>query len=110
MQLPSSQFTAVDWSQIEPTVHPGDQGEAIWRTLQVGDMRLRRVDYSPGYLADHWCNRGHVIFVLDGELVSHLSDGRSVTLTPGMSYHVSDLGDASHRSSTTIGAKLFIVD
>ena len=110
MQLPDSPFTAVDWSRIEPTVHPGERGEATWRTLNVGDMRLRRVDYSPGYLADHWCDRGHVIFVLEGELVSELKDGRATTLTAGMSYHVSDFGDRAHRSSTSVGAKLFIVD
>jgi hypothetical protein len=110
MQLPTSPFTAVDWSSIEPTVHPGETGEATWRTLQVGDMRLRRVDYSPGYLADHWCDRGHVIFVLEGELVSELKDGRVTTLTAGMSYHVSDFGDPAHRSSTASGAQLFIVD
>ena len=110
MQLPASPFTAVDWSQVEPTVHPGERGEATWRTLKVGDMRLRRVDYSPGYLADHWCDRGHVIFVLEGELVSELKDGRTTRLTAGMSYHVSDFGDPAHRSSTSVGAKLFIVD
>lgn len=110
MQLPASPFTAVDWSQLEPTVHPGERGEATWRTLNVGDMRLRRVDYSPGYLADHWCDRGHVILVLEGELVSELKDGRTAILTAGMSYHVSDFGDPAHRSSTSVGAKLFIVD
>ncbi len=110
MKLPDSPFTAVDWSAIEPAVHPGDTGTATWRTINVGDMRIRRVDYSPGYFADHWCDRGHVIFVLEGELVSELKDGRKTTLTAGMSYHVSDFGDPAHRSSTSVGAKLFIVD
>jgi hypothetical protein len=110
MQLPVSPFTAVDWSRIEPTVHPGERGEATWRTFNVGDMRVRRVDYSPGYLADHWCDRGHVIFVLEGELVSELKNGDTTILTAGMSYHVSDFGDAPHRSSTSVGAKLFVVD
>ncbi len=110
MQLPACAFTAMDWSDVTPVAHPGETGEATWRTVQVGDMRIRRVDYSPGYLADHWCDRGHVIFVLEGELTSELKDGRSTTLTAGMSYHVSDFGDAAHRSSTRVGAKLFIVD
>jgi hypothetical protein len=110
MQLPASTFTAVDWDAIAPTLHPGETGQAEWRTLSMGDMRLRRVDYSPGYLADHWCDRGHVIFVLEGELTSELKDGRTTTLTAGMSYHVSDFGDPAHRSSTSVGAKLFIVD
>ncbi|HWU12590.1 MAG TPA: DHCW motif cupin fold protein [Caulobacter sp.] len=110
MQLPACAFTAMDWSNVTPTLHPGETGQAEWRTVQVGDLRIRRVDYSPGYLADHWCDRGHVIFVLEGELTSELKDGRTTTLTAGMSYHVSDFGDAAHRSSTTVGAKLFIVD
>ena len=110
MKLPDMPFTVTDWSKIEPTVHPGETGEAIWRSFQSGDLRVRLVEYSPGYLADHWCDRGHVLFVLDGAIVSELKDGSKVTLTPGMSYQVSDFGDAAHRSSTAIGAKLFIVD
>ena len=38
------------------------------------------------------------------------TNGRKVKLMPGMSYQVSDHGDAAHRSSTRTGAKLFIVD
>ena len=87
-----------------------DAGEATWRTLNIGDLRVRMVEYSPGYLADHWCDRGHVLLVLEGELDTELRDGRRFTLTPGMSYRVSDFGDAAHRSSTRTGAKLFIVD
>lgn len=68
------------------------------------------VEYSPGYLADHWCDRGHVLLVLEGELDTELKDGRVFTLKPGTSYQVSDFGDAAHRSRTTAGAKLFIVD
>ncbi|MDB5676394.1 MAG: hypothetical protein JWM65_3376 [Sphingomonas bacterium] len=89
---------------------PGETGEATWRSFTIGDLRVRIVDYSPGYLADHWCDRGHVLFVLEGELVSELRDGRTFTLSAGMSYQVSDFGDAAHRSSTATGAKLFIVD
>lgn len=99
-----------DWSKVEPTVHPGEIGEAIWRSFAVGDLRVRVVEYSPGYLADHWCDRGHVLMVLEGELISELSDGRKFKLTHGQSYQVSDFGDAAHRSSTTTGVKLFIVD
>ncbi len=110
MKIPELSFTTTDWDAVEPTVHPGETGEALWRTLEVGDIRIRVVDYSPGYLADHWCDRGHILYVLEGELISELKDGRSVTLTPGMSYQVSDFGDAPHRSRTPKGAKLFIVD
>ncbi|MGY3036678.1 hypothetical protein ACVIIV_005848 [Bradyrhizobium sp. USDA 4354] len=110
MKLPTSPFTVTDWSQIEATTHPGGIGEAKWRTLNIGDLRVRMVEYSPGYLADHWCDRGHVLYVLNGELDSELRDGRKFKLTAGMSYQVSDFGDAAHRSSTTTGATLFIVD
>lgn len=110
MKIPDLPFTTTDWSTVPPTEHPGETGKAIWRTFEAGDLRVRMVEYTPGYLADHWCDRGHVLFVLEGELHSELKDGRSVTLKPGMSYQVSDFGDAPHRSSTEKGAKLFIVD
>lgn len=110
MQIPALPFTTTDWSEIEPTVHPGETGQARWRTLNVGDLRVRMVDYTANYLADHWCERGHVLLVLDGELETELRDGRRYTLTAGQSYQVSDFGDAAHRNSTRTGARLFIVD
>lgn len=72
-------------------------------------MRIRKVEYSPGYVADHWCTRGHVVLVLEGEMFTELQDGRRIRLTQGMSYHVAD-GAEAHRSSTAVGTKLFIVD
>ena len=110
MIIPPVPFTSIDWSELPPTRHAGERGEAIWRTIELAGLRIRMVDYSPGYLADHWCERGHVLLVLEGALVSELADGRCFTLTAGMSYHVSDDGDSPHRSSTSTGAKLFIVD
>ena len=110
MKIPALPFTITDWSAVAETRHSGETGEAIWRTLEIGDLRVRQVEYSPGYLADHWCDRGHVLYVLEGELETELKDGRRFTLRPGMSYQVSDFGDAPHRSSTRTGAKLFIVD
>ncbi len=110
MKIPEFPFTVTDWSQVAPTMHPGETGQALWRTLNIGDLRVRMVEYSPGYLADHWCDRGHVLFVVAGELETELRDGRRFTLKPGMSYQVSDFGDAAHRSSTKGGATLFIVD
>ena len=110
MKIPTLPFTLTDWSKVEPTEHPGETGKAFWRTLNIGDLRVRMVEYTAGYLADHWCDRGHVLYVLEGELVTELQDGRTFTLTPGMSYQVSDHGDAAHRSTTKVGAKLFIVD
>jgi hypothetical protein len=110
MQIPTLPFTVTDWNRLDATRHPGEKGDAFWRTLINGHLRVRMVEYTPGYVADHWCDRGHVLLVLEGELLTELRDGRSFTLRPGMSYQVSDFGDAAHRSSTTRGAKLFIVD
>ena len=110
MKIPALPFTVTDWAAVSPSVHPGETGQATWRMLNIGDLRVRMVEYSPGYLADHWCDRGHVLYVLEGELDTELRDGRKFTLKPGMSYQVSDHGDAAHRSSTQTGAKLFIVD
>ncbi|MBT5413840.1 MAG: DHCW motif cupin fold protein [Rhodospirillaceae bacterium] len=110
MKLPEQAFMTTDWSKVPVTEHPGETGKALWRTIEMGDIRIRMVEYSPGYLADHWCDRGHILLVLEGEMVSELKDGRRFTLTPGMSYQVSDFGDSPHRSVTETGAKLFIVD
>ncbi|BBC00807.1 hypothetical protein ABIF38_007156 [Bradyrhizobium japonicum] len=110
MKIPTLPFTVTDWNKLEPSVHPGETGQALWRTLNIGELRVRMVEYSPGYLADHWCDRGHVLYVVTGELDTELRDGRKFTLKPGMSYQVSDFGDAAHRSSTKTGATLFIVD
>jgi len=110
MQIPALPFTVTDWAKVPVTVHPGESGEARWRTFAIGDLRVRRVEYSPGYLADHWCDRGHVLYVLAGELETELRDGRRFLLKPGMSYQVSNHGDAAHRSATKTGATLFIVD
>ena len=110
MKLESLPFTLTDWKDVPITRHGGETGYAEWRTVMFGETRVRMVDYSPAYLADHWCDRGHILLVLRGELDIELSDGRSVRLLPGMSYQVSDFGDAAHRSSSGPGATVFIVD
>ncbi|CRM07545.1 MULTISPECIES: DHCW motif cupin fold protein [unclassified Pseudomonas] len=109
MELTAVPFGITDWSTVEPELHPGVSGSASWRTCHFGTTRVRRVEYSPGYLADHWCTRGHVLLCLEGELHTELEDGRRFTLTAGMSYQVGNDMEA-HRSSTSVGAKLFIVD
>src|SRR4030042_5618078 len=109
MQMSSIPFGTTDWSKIERTEHKGASGMAYWRTQQFGSIRVRMVEYTPGYLADHWCVKGHILLCTDGELDTELEDGRRFKLSPGMSYQVADNGEA-HRSSTSVGAQLFIVD
>jgi hypothetical protein len=109
MQMSGIPFGTTDWATVETTQHAGDAGFATWRTRQFGNIRVRLIDYSPGYVADHWCSKGHILFCVDGELTTELADGRSFTLKPGMSYQVADETDA-HRSHTVAGARLFIVD
>jgi len=109
MLLTGIPFGTTDWTSIEPTIHPGEAGAAFWRTCQFGEVRVRMVEYTPGYVADHWCSKGHILFCLAGELHTELRDGRTFILRPGMSYQVADDAEA-HRSSTAVGAKLFIVD
>jgi len=109
MQMSEIPFGATDWSSVTPTEHPGETGKAFWRTCQFGTIRVRMVEYTPGYLADHWCVKGHILLCLEGELHTELEDGRTFLLKAGMSYQVADNAEA-HRSSTPCGARLFIVD
>ncbi|MBW1215909.1 DHCW motif cupin fold protein [Pantoea allii] len=109
MKMENIPFGITDWSQIEEERHPGESGFALWRVATFGDIRVRMVEYSPGYVADHWCIKGHILLCLKGELVTELDDGRTFVLTPGVSYQVADDAEA-HRSTTTAGATLFIVD
>ena len=109
MQMSGFPFSTTDWSGIEPTEHAGESGTAYWRTQHVGAIRLRMVEYTPGYLADHWCVKGHILLCLEGELETELKDGRKYILKPGMNYQVADDAEP-HRSFTAVGARLFIVD
>jgi mannose-6-phosphate isomerase class I len=109
MQMSAIPFGTTDWSKVPPTEHTGERGVAYWRTQQFGSIRVRMVEYTPGYLADHWCTKGHILLCIDGELRTELKDGRTFTLRPGTSYQVADHAEP-HRSSTETGAKLFIVD
>ena len=109
MQISDIPFGVTDWATVEPTEHPGETGRAFWRTRQFGDLRVRMVEYSAGYRADHWCAKGHIVLCVEGELQTELQDGRVIVLRPGMSYQVAD-GAEPHRSVTEGGAKLFIVD
>jgi len=109
MQMSGIPFGTTDWSAIERIAHKGERGLAYWRTQNFGDIRVRMVEYTSGYLADHWCVKGHILFCIEGELHTELQDGRRFTLAAGMSYQVAD-GAESHRSYTGTGVKLFVVD
>lgn len=109
MLIDNIPLCTTQWSDLEEVKHLGEQGYALWKTQQFNNIRVRIVEYSAGYLADHWCRKGHILFCLEGELLTELKDGGSFNLLPGMSYQVSDHAEP-HRSSTINGAKLFIVD
>lgn len=109
MEMADIPFGTTDWLAIAQTEHKGERGTAYWRSQNFGAIRVRMVEYSPGYLADHWCSKGHILLCLDGELHTELEDGRTFTLRAGMSYQVADNAEA-HRSYTDSGAKLFVVD
>lgn len=109
MKMTRIPFGTTDWNTVPVTEHDGISGKALWRIQQFSNIRVRMVEYTPVYLADHWCEKGHILLCLEGRLETELADGRKFVLTPGVSYQVADHAEA-HRSSTEIGAKLFIVD
>lgn len=109
MQITGIPFSTTDWSDIEATVHEGTTGEAVWKTTYINDIRVRLVKYSAGYIANHWCSKGHIIFCAEGEMTTELQDGRMFVLSKGMMYTVGDNTEA-HKSSTMAGCTLFIVD
>lgn len=109
MKMSEIPFGITDWTQVEPTEHKGETGVAYWRTRNFGDIRVRLVEYNRGYAADHWCDKGHILLCIEGELNMELADGRTFRLTPGISYQVADNAE-QHKSMTKIGAKLFVID
>lgn len=109
MNLSDFPFEITDWPNVPAEEHPGTNGTAQWRTRTFGDIRVRMVEYSPGYLADHWCEKGHIVLCWEGEFTTEHKDGTSHVLKRGMSYQVAD-GDTPHRTFTESGAVLFIVD
>ena len=109
MKIDNIPFQTTDWDEMVFTEQAGETGFVRQKTLQFGDVRIRMVEYSPGYLADHWCNKGHFIFCIEGEMITELKDGRKMTLKKGMTYQVGDNMEA-HRSTTKNGCRLFIID
>lgn len=109
LKIHSFPFKTLDWSSVPKEEHKGETGTSYWQVQQVNDIRVRLVEYSPGYKADHWCSKGHIIFCIEGEMDTELKDGRILTLRKDMCYFVGDDSEA-HRSSSATGCKLFITD
>lgn len=102
-------FQTIDWTTVQSVKHTGESGSAFWQTIQLPGLRIRLIEYSKGYLADHWCSKGHIVHCLEGEFVSELQNGEKFTLTKGMTYVVTD-NLSSHRSTTKDGVKVLIID
>jgi quercetin dioxygenase-like cupin family protein len=109
MKIDQIPFGTTNWSTIPRTEHSAESGKAFWQTLNFGNIRVRMVEYTAGYVSDHWCSKGHILLCLEGELETELEDGRKFVLKPGMSYQVADAAEA-HKSRSVVGAKLFVVD
>lgn len=109
MNINNFPFTQINWQNIEAEEHKGSTGFASWKTVMLGEIRIRLVEYSMDYLADHWCSKGHIIYCIDGEMTTELKDGTKTTLRKGMSYIVGD-NSGSHKTFTDKGVRLFIVD
>ncbi len=110
MNLSNFPAGITDWSQLPASVHPGTSGTATVQTHQLGEIQLRRIVYSANYVADHWCHKGHIVFVISGQLMMEHQQNLSYTLTPGTSYHVADDDGAPHRVRSENGAMIFIMD
>jgi hypothetical protein len=107
--MSSIPFQSIDWNAVSKTIHPGETGTAIWQTIQYNGLRIRKVEYSADYLADHWCRKGHIVHCLEGEFISEMENGEEFHFMPGMTYVVSD-DLSSHRSVSRAGVKLLIID
>jgi hypothetical protein len=106
---PNIPFQTIDWTLIPIIEHPGESGSAFWQTVEFPGLRIRIIEYSKGYVADHWCQKGHIVHCLEGEFVSELQNGEKFRLQKGMTYVVSD-DLSSHRSSTKNGVKVMVID
>lgn len=110
MKLTDLPTGMTDWSNLDASSQPGATGAATIKSRRFGDMQLRLVSYSAGYTADHWCAKGHIVFIVSGTATFEHEDGRHYELSAGMTYHVSDDERVPHRLSSREGASLFILD
>lgn len=110
MKIKDVPFNVTDWSKITPVEYKGETGTSFWQTFEKGNIRVRMVEYLPGFKSDHWCTRGHVLLVLEGELVIKLKDGQEFNLATGTSFQVADDDINPHLAFSENGANVFIVD
>ena len=110
MKLQNIPFSTTDWNTVAPVAHEGETGVSHWRSFEAGNIRVRMIEYSPGFRSDHYCERGHVLLVLQGELCIRLKNGSEHRLVPGMSFQVADDTINPHLAYTETGAKVFVVD
>jgi len=110
MKILDVPFSITDWNKISPVEHEGETGTSHWYTFEAGNIQVRMIEYSPGFKSDHWCGRGHILLVLDGELFIKLKDGREFKLAAGTSFQASDDDANPHLALSEKGAKVFIVD
>jgi len=110
MKIANVPFTVTDWASVPSVEHKGGTGTSFWRTFEAGNLRVRIVDYSPGFRSDHWCPRGHVLYVLGGEVAITLKDGREYVLKAGMSFQAEDDAVNPHLAWSGPGALVFLVD
>jgi hypothetical protein len=110
MNIQNVDFTITDWEKIKPVEYPGESGTSYWRIFESGNVRVRVVEYSPGFKSDHFCSRGHILLILEGELGIKFKDGQIFRLVQGMSFQAEDDETNPHLVYTEKGAKVFIVD
>ena len=110
MKMHNVPFTVIDWKAVDPVEYMGETGTSLWHVFEAGNIRARIVEYSPNYRSDHWCPRGHVFLVLEGEFGIELKDGRSFLLSPGVSFLAGDDEANPHLGYSKRGARAFIVD
>ena len=109
MNLSPFPFRTLNWETVPKEEHAGITGKAFWQVVHMNEIRIRLVEYTPEYRADHWCHKGHILYCIEGEMETELEDGKKHILSAGMIYMVGDNSDP-HRSYSKGGCKLLIVD
>ena len=109
MKIENIPFQHINWDDVDVTEIPGITGTALSKIWEMGNVRVRLVQYLPEYEANHWCHRGHVILLLAGQLQVIFEDGRLSNIQVGESFVLADNQEA-HKIASIDGATVFIVD